>query len=81
MMTSFVAPHVPLMGDPVWADHYKDKDIKLGPRTAPDVPVEVWEDYLKLCQSHSNSHLLTDESPKRLGNQAIGPTETYPSLQ
>ncbi len=27
------------------------------------------------------THLLTDESPKRLGKQAIGPTAIYPSLK
>jgi len=61
MMTSFVAPHVPLMGDPVWADYYKDKNIELGPRAEPEIPIEIWGDYLKTCQGHSNSHLLTDE--------------------
>lgn len=61
MMTSFVAPHVPLMGDPVWAQVYQDKQIERGPRTAPEIPNETWGDYLALCQQHSNSHLLTDE--------------------
>jgi choline-sulfatase len=60
MMTSFVAPHVPLMGDPIWAEYYQDKDIELGPRTAPDIPNKTWGDFLALCQKHSHSELLTD---------------------
>jgi len=69
MMTSFVAPHVPLMGDPIWAEYYKDKDIELGPRTAPDIPNEIWGDFLSLCHKHSNSHLLTDEYVKEGARQ------------
>ena len=72
MMTSFVAPHVPLMGDPIWADYYQDKDIQLGPRTAPDIPNEIWGDYLALCQNHSNSHLLTDEYVAKGARQYYG---------
>ncbi len=61
MMTSFVAPHVPLMADPIWADYYKDRVIKRGSKEAPEVPNEIWGDYLAGCQGHSNSHLLTDD--------------------
>ena len=72
MMTSFVAPHVPLMGDPIWAEYYMDKDIELGPRTAPEIPNEIWGDYLALCHDHSNSHLLTDEYVKNGARQYYG---------
>ena len=61
MMTSFVQPHVPLMADPIWADYYKDKNIKRGPKEAPEVPNEIWGENLAMCQGHSHSELLTDE--------------------
>jgi len=72
MMTSFVQPHVPLMADPIWADYYKDKAIKRGPKEAPEVPNEIWGDYLAGCQDHSNSHLLTDEYVLRGARQYYG---------
>ncbi|MCP5035609.1 MAG: sulfatase-like hydrolase/transferase, partial [Actinomycetia bacterium] len=61
LQLSFVQPHVPLMGDPVWAEHYADADIE---RTAPSIPEpghEAWSDYLAVLRSHSHSELLTDE--------------------
>jgi arylsulfatase A-like enzyme len=62
LMVSFVQPHVPLMDDPVWAEHYKDADIPPGPRGSPESPNEVWGDYLEnMLARHSNSYLLTDE--------------------
>jgi len=62
LQVGFVAPHVPLMADPVWAEYYEDADIPLGPRQAPELPNEVWGDYLEnQLFKHSNSHKLTDE--------------------
>lgn len=62
LMVSFVQPHVPLMDDPVWAEYYKDADIPPGPRGSPQIPNEVWGDYLvNMLARHSNSYLLTDE--------------------
>lgn len=59
---SFVQPHVPLMDDPIWAEHYRDVEIPLGPRQPPRNPGGVWGDYLdNFLFKHSNSHLLTDE--------------------
>jgi choline-sulfatase len=61
LQLSFVQPHVPLMGDPVWAEHYADIDIA---RTAPAVPVsddDAWSDHLAVLRSHSRSELLTDD--------------------
>ena len=61
MMTSFIAPHVPLMDDPIWAQHYQNARIPFGPREAPDKPNEIWARYLEYLEGHSNAHLLTDE--------------------
>ncbi|MCP4961123.1 MAG: sulfatase-like hydrolase/transferase [Actinomycetia bacterium] len=61
LQLSFVQPHVPLMGDPVWAAHYADAEIE---RTAPTVPEpdnEAWSAHLALLRGHSHSELLTDE--------------------
>jgi len=58
---NFVAPHVPLMDAPIWADYYKDAQIELGPNVPPEIPNQVWGEYMKSLQQHSNSHLLTDE--------------------
>jgi len=62
---SFVQPHVPLMDDPIWAEHYRNVEIPLGPRQPPRNPGGVWGDYVEnLLFKHSNSHLLTDEYVK-----------------
>ncbi len=61
LQLSFVQPHVPLMGDPVWAEHYADAEIA---RTAPSVPEsdhELWSDHLAMLRLHSHSDLLSDE--------------------
>lgn len=58
---AFVQPHVPLMGDPIWADYYKDMHI---PRTETDIPnpgSERWSEHLQILQKHSHSELLTDD--------------------
>ena len=61
LMVSFVAPHVPLMADPVWAAYYQNAEIARGPRQSPDKPNEIMEQYIETLSRHSNSHLLTDE--------------------
>ncbi|MCP5025218.1 MAG: sulfatase-like hydrolase/transferase, partial [Actinomycetia bacterium] len=61
LQLSFVQPHVPLMGDPVWAAHYANTEIG---RTAPSVPEsdnEAWSSHLARLRGHSHSELLTDE--------------------
>lgn len=61
MQLSFVQPHVPLMGDPIWADYYADADIA---RTAPAEPIattEAWGQHLDLMRRHSHSELLSDD--------------------
>ena len=61
LQLSFVQPHVPLMGDPVWAEHYANVDI---PRTAPAIPSSThpdWSVHLAAMRTHSTSELLTDE--------------------
>ncbi len=61
LQLSYVQPHVPLMADPDWADHYRDLEIPRGPsaRQTPEIP--IWNDYLSWCGHHANAHLLTDE--------------------
>ena len=61
MHLSFVQPHVPLIGDPIWADHYAGAQID---RTAPAVPTtenEAWAQHLGLLRKHSQTHMMTDE--------------------
>ena len=61
LQLSFVQPHVPLMGDPVWADHYAGAGIE---RTAPSQPVattDEWATHLAFLRKHSHSDLLSDE--------------------
>ncbi len=61
MMTSFVAPHVPLIDDPKWAEFYKDTNPQLGPREPIEAPNDLWGAYLGGLRKHSNSDLLTDD--------------------
>lgn len=61
LQLSFVAPHAPLMGDPVWSAHYADADIPRGPRQAPTGTTEAWALHLDALRHHSHSELLTDE--------------------
>jgi choline-sulfatase len=61
LQLSFVQPHVPLIGDPVWADHYAGAGIE---RTAPALPEsshDGWARHLEFLRAHSHSELLTDE--------------------
>ena len=43
---SFVAPHPPLIDDPIWAAFYKNKKILPGPRQRPKIPDNAWGRYL-----------------------------------
>ena len=61
LQLSFVQPHVPLIGDPIWAEHYANATIE---RTAPAEPVattEAWETHLGFLRKHSQTHVMTDE--------------------
>ena len=61
LQLSFVQPHEPLMGDPIWAEHYTDVDI---PRTAPTIPESRhpgWARHLMVMQGHSTSDRLSDD--------------------
>ena len=61
LQLSFVQPHEPLMGDPIWAEHYSDVEI---PRTAPTIAESShpgWDGHLQGIRNHSNSELLTDD--------------------
>ncbi|MBW1709548.1 MAG: sulfatase-like hydrolase/transferase [Deltaproteobacteria bacterium] len=61
LMVSFVAPHVPLMADPLWAEYYQNAEIARGPRESPEKTNEIMNQYLDVLFNHSNSPLLTDE--------------------
>lgn len=52
---SFVAPHVPLIADPMWAEHYADADIPLGPRDLPDPTNDVWAAYVETLRDHAQA--------------------------
>jgi arylsulfatase A-like enzyme len=58
---AFVQPHVPLMGDPEWADFYKNLDIPRSNTAIPESDNEQWAQHLGMLQKHSHSELLTDE--------------------
>ena len=61
MQLSFVQPHVPLMGDPTWAEHYADAHIARTARSEPEPHTEEWANHLAFLRRHSRSELLTDE--------------------
>ena len=61
MMVSFVAPHVPLIADPIWAEYYQDAQIPRGPLPPPKKPNDVWGARIDDMHKHSQSQLLTDE--------------------
>jgi len=58
---SFVQPHVPLMGDPIWAEHYADAHIERVARSEPQPLGEDWAQHFTFLRKHSHSELLTDE--------------------
>ena len=58
---AFVQPHVPLIDDPIWADYYRDADIELPEQTPADAPNDVWGEYLKSLNRHSQVQTMTDE--------------------
>ncbi len=61
LQLSFVQPHVPLIGDPIWAEHYAGAQIERTARTEPTTENEAWAQQLAFMRRHSHSDLLTDE--------------------
>ncbi len=61
LQLSFVQPHVPLIGDPIWADHYADAMIERTARAEPVASTEAWGTHLFFCRRHSHSELLNDD--------------------
>lgn len=61
LQLSFVQPHVPMMGDPLWAEHYADTPIERTARPLPATSSPEWEAHLDMLRKHSHSELLTDE--------------------
>lgn len=57
---SFVQPHVPLIGDPVWAEHYAMAEIERTNPAEPQPINEAWARHLSFLRRHSRSDLLTD---------------------
>jgi choline-sulfatase len=61
LQLSFVQPHVPLMGDPIWADHYAGAIIERTARSEPAPTTDAWATHLRALRNHSHSDLLSDE--------------------
>jgi len=61
LQLSFVQPHVPLMGDPIWAEHYADAHIERVARSEPEPLTDEWAHHLGFLRKHSHSELLTDD--------------------
>ena len=61
LQLSYVQPHVPLMGDPQWAEYYAQAPITRGAALVQQSHPEVWQNYLTWCDHHANGKLLTDE--------------------
>ena len=61
LQLSFVAPHVPLMGDPEWAAYYADAEIPRGSRQVPSSGSAAWGQHLQVLRHHSHSEMLSDE--------------------
>ncbi len=61
LQLSFVQPHVPLIGDPIWADYYAGAQIERGPRFEPVPTTDDWATHLGFLRKHSHSDLLTDD--------------------
>ena len=61
LQLSFVQPHVPLIGDPIWANHYADAMIERTARAEPVTSTEAWGTHLSFCRRHSHSELLNDD--------------------
>lgn len=61
LQLSFVQPHVPLIGDPIWAEHYSDVLIERTARAEPQALTDEWAAHLDHLRKHSHSELLTDD--------------------
>lgn len=61
LQLSFVQPHVPLIGDPTWAEHYADAHIERTARHQPVPTTDAWASQLDWMRQHSHSELLTDD--------------------
>ena len=61
LQLSFVQPHVPLMGDPIWAEYYEGTMIERTARVEPVSTTDDWDTHLTFLRKHSHSELLTDE--------------------
>ena len=49
LQLAYVQPHVPLMGDPEWAEHYREAQIPRGPSGSGAAEASIWHDYLAWC--------------------------------
>jgi len=61
LQLSLVQPHVPLIGDPIWADHYAGAQIERTARSEPEASTDEWATHLAFLRKHSHSELLTDD--------------------
>ena len=58
---AFVQPHVPLIDDPIWAEHYADADTELPDRTPPVKAPEPLARYLQALDRHSQVQVMDEE--------------------
>lgn len=61
LQLSFVQPHVPLIGDPIWAEHYANAAIERTARAEPTTTTEAWGTHLGFLRRHSQIHMMSDE--------------------
>ena len=62
---AFVQPHVPLVGDPQWAEYYADANIDIPALDAIESDVDVWRGYLNSLNKHSQAQTITEEFVRR----------------
>jgi len=56
-----IKPHVPLAGDPIWAAHYRERQVPGGPRDHARGMNPLWERWLDARYRSSHEEGLTEE--------------------
>ena len=57
---AFVQPHVPLIDDPIWADHYRAADIVLPEQQPAVAPNDAWQTWLDVLNKHSQVQTMDE---------------------
>ena len=58
---AFVQPHVPLVDDATWADHYADAPVEVPDLTRPEKSPDIWAKYLGVLDDHSQVQTMDPE--------------------